>query len=626
MRKVTGIFVLTILVLLSGGFDVEARNASTSREAFSSEEASIQIGVPFADSLNAEVSDLPEPYGQMVQRLMAVPPEERPPLQVCFAPGTDPKIVERVSALLNSSTSPLDYFLQSRWTTTAHGGTGSQGNPITLTYSFVPDGVSIPSGAGEPAAANSINARMTALFGSTAAWKAKFAQCFARWSALTGIVYEEVSDDGATFPTSAGVLGTRGDLRISAKPIDGGYGILAFNYYPNSGDMVLDSAEAWNNSASDYLFLRNTVMHEHGHGLGLRHVCPINNTKLLEPYLSTSFDGPQHDDIRAGERYYGDRYENNDLSTTATDLGAVGNVTTVVANVSTDNATDTDWYKFTVAANKRVTATLTPVGATYYSDAQNSDGTCPSATTQLNTLDDQNLDLRLYGTNGTTILYNANTQAAGVAEIIPVTDLTAAGTYYLRVLNNSANDVVQVYQVSFTISNLPPLPTITVTAPNGGENWVVGEGNDITWTSTNLSGSVRIALSRNYSSSGGSDWQTLMDSTDNDGSELWFATGPSTTTTRIRISSRANSGIADSSNSNFFISALPPIAVISVEGDSIRLAWSPTGAAFYHVYADSIVNGNYLQLIATTADTSFVMTGIDSLRPTNFFHITSFTP
>jgi len=102
--------------------------------------------------------------------------------------------------------------LYDRWTATAHGGTCGQGTPIALTYSFFPDGVSIPGGGGEPTANNVLNATMDSLFGSPAVWKAKFAQCFSRWSAVSGVTYQEVSDDAAAFPGSSGVFSGRGDV------------------------------------------------------------------------------------------------------------------------------------------------------------------------------------------------------------------------------------------------------------------------------------------------------------------------------------------------------------------------------------------------------------------------------
>lgn len=593
------------------------------------EEALFRFGVPLADLPGPDVSDLPERYQQMVHRLLSVPPSERPPRQVCYYPGTDPKVVERVTHLLYSQpANPLDYYLINRWTTTAHGSTGSQGNPITLTYSFVPDGVSIRGDAGEPTSNNVLNATMNSLFGSPTVWKANFAQCFSRWSALSGVTYQEVSDDGATFPGSVGILGSRGDVRIASHPIDGAYNILAYDYYPNISDMVLDSGEPWNTSSGDYNFLRNVVMHEHGHGLGIDHVCPTNSTKLLEPYYSSSFDGPQHDDIRAAQRNYGDHYENNDASGTATNLGSVGNGTTNVNDVGTDNASDTDWYKFTVTANKRVTAIMTPVGATYFSDPQNGDGSCPTPTTQLNTLDDQNLDLRLYGTDGSTILYNANTQPAGVAETVPLTTLSAAGTYYLRILNNSANDVVQLYNLSLTVSDVPA-PVIAVTAPNGGETWNIGELQSVTWTSQNIVGSVAIDINRSYPTG---NWESITAGSGNTGSFSWTVIGPTTIAARIRIVSVTQPSVGDTSNASFSIATLvppnPPQIVIVSDTAHAALYWSPIagGGIQYEIFRDSTANGSFTQLIGTTSDTSFVDSNAVNSTNKVFYLLRTVTP
>jgi len=120
---------------------------------------------------------------------------------------------------------------------------------------------------------------------------------------------------------ASGVLGVRGDVRISGHFIDGNSGVLAYNFFPNFGDMVIDTGDnTYNNTASNSLILRNILAHEHGHGLGISHVCPVNQTKLMEPFLTTAFDGPQPDDILAGNRGYGDDNEHNDTPGTATGL------------------------------------------------------------------------------------------------------------------------------------------------------------------------------------------------------------------------------------------------------------------------------------------------------------------
>jgi DnaJ-class molecular chaperone len=57
-------------------------------------------------------------------------------------------------------------------------------------------------------------------------------------------------------------------------------------------------------------------------------------------------------------------------------------------------------------------------------------------------------------------------------------------------------------------------PSITVTAPNGGEDCQVNTDYTIQWISSDVSGNVKIELSRN----GGSTYETLFANTPNDGS------------------------------------------------------------------------------------------------------------
>ena len=103
----------------------------------------------------------------------------------------------------------------------------------------------------------------------------------------------------------------------------------------------------------------------------------------MEPSISTSFDGPQYDDILGAQRHYGDFFESssNDTSANATDLGtiAVGSTVTVGADatttlvaataidfVSIDDDLDVDYYQFTVTADAlNLDIVLNPVGPTY---------------------------------------------------------------------------------------------------------------------------------------------------------------------------------------------------------------------------------------------------------------------
>ena len=63
-------------------------------------------------------------------------------------------------------------------------------------------------------------------------------------------------------------------------------------------------------------------------------------------------------------------------------------------------------------------------------------------------------------------------------------------------------------------------PLITVTSPNGGENWTKGSTHNITWTSSGSVGNVKIELLK-----GGSLVLTISSSTANDGSRGWTVPG-----------------------------------------------------------------------------------------------------
>lgn len=95
--------------------------------------------------------------------------------------------------------------------------------------------------------------------------------------------------------------------------------------------------------------------------------------------------------------------------------------------------------------------------------------------------------------------------------------------------------------------------TLTVTVPNGGEDWQVDSPQHITWTSTGSINNIKIELQRSV----GGDWETLITSTPNDGDYPWTVTAPTTTTATVRISSVTVPDITDSSDVVFTISAAP---------------------------------------------------------------------
>jgi hypothetical protein len=114
-----------------------------------------------------------------------------------------------------------------------------------------------------------------------------------------------------------------------------------------------------------------------------------------------------------------------------------------------------------------------------------------------------------------------------------------------------------------TVVIIPAAASINVTSPNGGENWVIGSTQAITWSSISVTGRVKIELSRND----GATWTTIIFSTSDDGNRNWGVTGPATTSARIKVTSISSPAVYDISDASFTIAPRPVwIRVISPDG------------------------------------------------------------
>lgn len=457
--------------------------SNTTPAALNDHSADPMYGVGFqslASAMYPELLDkLPPKYQEIFIARLAeeMDPNSSPVAQICLAPGTPDEIVE-----LFTFGRSFDgrYNQTSRWTSTASGSTGSQGDKITLTYGFPPDGVTIPAATGFPSGTNQLNTWMNGIYGSQPVWKAHFDAVFARWGQLCGITYVyEPNDDGVTMNINPGILGTRADLRIGAKTLDGFSGVLAYNQFPNDGDMVLDAFDgSFNSTSLNSRFLRNVVSHEHGHGMGQLHVCPVNETKLMEPFVSTAYDGPRHDDVRNAQRHYGDPFEPNNSLGQATDLGAMTagqsqNLGLVpspsipsTSILSIDANGEVDYFKFSIAGAATVNVTLIPQGFTYDDSDQScggSSGCCSGNNT--NSLAIADLAFDVLGPNSSTVISTRNNTAAGSSESLSNISLAVAGTYYVRVYEVNSPAESQLYRLAITLG-APAFVAPTITFPN----------------------------------------------------------------------------------------------------------------------------------------------------------------
>ena len=376
---------------------------------------------------------------------------------MCFAPDTDREYAYAVNQLIEFNYQ-VRFQQTARWSSTATNGGGlGQGTPTTLTYSFVPDGTFIPNGGIGLGSGNSqLFAWLDGVYGNTQDWQDMFHLVFDRWEELIGTTYvHELNDDGSNTNNASGVLGVRGDVRIGAFNYanDGNGGVLAYNYFPNDGDMIFDAFDTFYNvRGNNSRRLRNVAAHEHGHGLGMLHVCPASGTKLMEPFISTAYDGPQLDDTLNGIRHYGDNNEPDNSIAQATDLGDlnVGGAS-AVTNVGVDDNTDNDYFRVGVTEPARILFAVAPDAATYSQGSQTSQ--CNTGTsTNYNSV--QNLRITAVDAGGNT-LGTANNTGFGDVESLTI-DLTSGGDEVFFVVDGATNvNSVQRYQVSVLVVDIP---------------------------------------------------------------------------------------------------------------------------------------------------------------------------
>ena len=369
-------------------------------------------------------------------------------------------------------TSATGYNIQNRWTTTATDGGGhSLGDPLTLLWSVAPDGTvwEGDGGNGSDVIEYLDDGWNVAALDRTAdltnrPWWDWMDRVYKQYSRVSGLTMEYVTDDGLPIGWG-GAIGQRGDIRIGGRNIDSNIvGTLAHNAFPNNGEMTIDTFRDaqgipswWHSSFAPDQF-RNLIAHESGHGTGLNHEILTGVDAVMEVPLESTFWALQFDEVYALNRLYGDPLEKNggnDFISSATHLGVFGTDSTVTLGADAGDAvvdeidgdwlgidgdSDSDWFRFSVTDTTWANITVAPLGPTYVSGQQ---GTFVASA-------QSDLNLQLFGPNGTNLLASIDQQGIGNTEVLERFELTVAGEYFLHVGGES--DLNQFYQLDVLVT------------------------------------------------------------------------------------------------------------------------------------------------------------------------------
>jgi PKD repeat protein len=106
------------------------------------------------------------------------------------------------------------------------------------------------------------------------------------------------------------------------------------------------------------------------------------------------------------------------------------------------------------------------------------------------------------------------------------------------------------HDISGTLTLSQASAILSITSPNGGEAWAIGESQNITW---NHSGAALADVKLELSTNNGTSYSEIIASTSNDGTYEWTVTGSISEQCLIRISDPSTPSTYDNSNAVFRI-------------------------------------------------------------------------
>ncbi|MFH1459694.1 MAG: hypothetical protein ABIG64_04905, partial [Candidatus Omnitrophota bacterium] len=185
------------------------------------------------------------------------------------------------------------------------------------------------------------------------------------------------------------------------------------------------------------------------------------------------------------------------------------------------------------------------------------------------------------------ILYSIDGVPTYSLTLIGSTD-SSTGSYTCAVIPDTPSTTAKVKIASLadstvydeSNSNFRIRATVTLTAPDGAEEWVVGTSENITWTKT---GSIT-TVALEYSTNSGSTYPNSITTASGEAlSQSWTIPDAIGSTLRVRIRNTADATVSDTSDANFIIkgsvtAVTPNGGEVFIVDSTYDLEWSYVGS------------------------------------------------
>ncbi|MBL7157555.1 MAG: hypothetical protein ISS92_05295, partial [Candidatus Omnitrophica bacterium] len=207
--------------------------------------------------------------------------------------------------------------------------------------------------------------------------------------------------------------------------------------------------------------------------------------------------------------------------------------------------------------------------------------------------------------NNLTLRYSTDGGAGWPDEKIIATSQANDGSYTWTIADDvSDNCMVKIIdanrETTFDVSDLKfeiAVPTITITSPNGGEIWAVGDRAPVAWTTE---GSVSNNLILEYSDDGGSNYNLVESGVSNSGSYTWTVPDNITSNAIFKIYDGDRAATVDVSDAVFTINPMPTINITNPDGgeiyvlnEEVEVTWEWTGLSISDNLVIDYSNDNF---------------------------------